>query len=94
MGGSPSSTTDPSTGADKTTVDLTLQAASWFSSDGTRDYDAKNCYNDADKVSRHRKGKAGRRRHHCVKATNYTVLKYNEAREGSNPCSGFNSIKY
>ena len=66
-------------------------AAGWFVPGGHRDNDAGGC-DGTTQISRHKKGRPGSRRHHCVNIGGDN-LKEDEAGSGNNPCKSFNSIK-
>ena len=66
-------------------------ASGWFVPGGHRDNDAGGCNGDT-QISRHKKGKSGRRRHHCVNI-NGDNLKEDKGGAGNNPCKYFSSIK-
>jgi hypothetical protein len=65
-------------------------ASGWFSPGGHRDNDAGGC-NHTTQISRRRKGRKGRRRHHCVNI-NGNHLREDKGGAGGNPCAHFSSI--
>ena len=66
-------------------------ASGWFVPGGHRDNDGGGC-DGTTQISRHRKGKKGRRRHHCVNI-NGNNLREDKSGSGLNPCNGFPTIK-
>jgi len=65
-------------------------ASGWFVPGGHRDNDAGGC-DGTTQISRHKKGRAGKRRHHCVNIDGNN-LREDESGSGNNPCYQFNSI--
>jgi hypothetical protein len=57
---------------------------------GDRDNDAGGC-DGTTQISRHKKGKSGKRRHHCVNIYGNN-LREDKSGSGLNPCHQFNSI--
>ena len=78
----------------------------WQGDDTPRNRDAGGCNNNDHEISRHRKGRKGRRRHWCVSANGHCAseqggdcrggdhIRYNASRQGHNPCKSANAIKY
>ena len=66
-------------------------ASGWFVPGGHRDNDGGGCNGDT-QISRHKKGRSGRRRHHCVNI-NGNNLREDKSGSGLNPCNGFPTIK-
>ena len=83
-----------------------FQSSAWWSNDEGRNRDAGGCNNNDHEISRHRKGRKGRRRHWCVSANGHCApeqggdcrggdhIRYNSSRQGHNPCKSANAIKY
>tara|TARA_B100000035_G_scaffold243619_1_gene212109 strand:- start:15 stop:1751 length:1737 start_codon:yes stop_codon:yes gene_type:complete len=78
----------------------------WQGDDTPRNRDAGGCNNNDHEISRHRKGRKGRRRHWCVSADGQCApeqggdcrggdhIRYNSSRQGHNPCKSADAIKY
>jgi hypothetical protein len=66
-------------------------ASGWFVPGGHRDNDGGGCDGET-QISRHKKGRSGRRRHHCVNIDGNN-LREDKGGAGGNPCAGFSSIK-
>jgi len=83
-----------------------FQSSAWWSPDDGRNRDAGGCNNNDHEISRHRKGRKGRRRHWCVSANGHCApeqggdcrggdhIRYNSSNQGHNPCKGADAIKY
>lgn len=56
----------------------------WRDNTGSRDYDDGGC--SSGHISRHRKGRSGDRRHHCLRPDT-THISHSSDRTGSNPCT-------
>ena len=81
-----------------------LYAQTWFSPDGGRNRDAGGCENNKHEISRHRKGRSGKRRHHCVTADGKKLygqhgsdgdyLRFDASGNGHNPCKNLNGAEF
>jgi len=66
----------------------------WQDDDTDRNRDAKGCNNNDHEISRHRKGRKGRRRHWCVSANGQCDGNPNSSNYQGSDCTGGDHIRY